>query len=81
MFSKCAIFRHFVLGDCVLLQDAQHRRRLIGPLVETAVYSTQYGVIRHADIVGKQSTNVVLSHTGKAFTVHEPTLAEYVHVL
>jgi tRNA (adenine57-N1/adenine58-N1)-methyltransferase len=38
------------------------------------------GVIKHADIIGKEQRQLVQSSKGSSYRIHEPTLAEYVRL-
>lgn len=41
---------------------------------------THRGVIDHANIIGKETRQIVRSSKGFEYRVHEPTLAEYVRL-
>jgi tRNA (adenine57-N1/adenine58-N1)-methyltransferase len=38
------------------------------------------GVIKHADVIGKEPRQLVQSSKGASYRIHEPTLADYVRL-
>jgi tRNA A58 N-methylase Trm61 len=48
------------------------------PLKPASVAETHKGSIKHDDIIGARLNAVVKTSKGSKYTVHEPTLAEYV---
>ncbi|KAF7444569.1 Adenine-N(1)--methyltransferase-like protein [Pyrenophora tritici-repentis] len=68
-------------GDVVLLREKRdsHDGRLV-KLKATGSTHTHRGVIQHADVIGKESRQIVQSSKGATYRVIEPTLAEYVRL-
>lgn len=72
----------FQEGDVVLLRDkkdASHDGTLI-KLHASKTTGTHRGAIKHADIIGKETRQIVQSSKGSSYRIHEPTLAEYVRL-
>jgi tRNA A58 N-methylase Trm61 len=65
----------------VLLRDKKdaHDGALI-KLQASQTKGTHRGVVKHADIIGKESRQIVYSNKGTAYRIHRPTLAEYVRL-
>jgi tRNA (adenine57-N1/adenine58-N1)-methyltransferase len=60
-------------------RDASHD----GLLVKLQAFKTTHshrGVVKHADVIGKEPRQLVVSSKGSAYRIHEPTLAEYVRL-
>lgn len=60
-------------------KDAAHDGNLI-KLEASKITGTHRGSVKHADIIGKQTRQIVQSSRGTAYRIHEPTLAEYVRL-
>ncbi|KAI4929277.1 uncharacterized protein J4E92_004941 [Alternaria infectoria] len=73
--------RHFTKGDVVLLRESKETQdgRLV-KLQATKTLGTHRGVVKHADVIGKEPRQIVRSHKGDTFRIFEPTLAEYVRL-
>ncbi|CAN9120883.1 unnamed protein product [Alternaria alternata] len=67
-------------GDVVLLRESKETQdgRLV-KLQASKSTGTHRGVIKHQDVIGKEPRQMVNSHKGATFRVHEPTLAEYIY--
>jgi tRNA (adenine57-N1/adenine58-N1)-methyltransferase len=65
----------------VLLRESKetHDGRLV-KLQASKSTGTHRGVVKHDDVIGKVPRQIVHSHKGSSFRVHEPTLAEYVRL-
>ncbi|CAN9243005.1 unnamed protein product [Alternaria alternata] len=68
-------------GDVVLLREAKETQdgRLV-KLQAPKSTGTHKGVIKHEDVIGKEPRQIVHSHKGASFRIHDPTLAEYVRL-
>ncbi|KAL1796257.1 hypothetical protein ACET3X_004797 [Alternaria dauci] len=79
--SSSCLCRAFQEGDVVLLRESKetHDGRLV-KLQASKSTGTHRGVIKHQDVIGKEPRQMVNSHKGAPFRVHEPTLAEYVRL-
>ncbi|KAI9144577.1 S-adenosyl-L-methionine-dependent methyltransferase [Paraphysoderma sedebokerense] len=65
-------------GDVIILRETLKGNRYLMQLKEGSKFEHQYGCIQHSDVFGKGARDVVKSHLGKGFTVHRPSLEEYV---
>ncbi|ORZ40776.1 S-adenosyl-L-methionine-dependent methyltransferase [Catenaria anguillulae PL171] len=66
-------------NDIVILRNAKTGlRRLTGPLEPEGQFSNETGYINHSDLIGLRPRDRINNHKGHAFTVHFPTLEEYV---
>ncbi|KIW02702.1 uncharacterized protein PV09_06140 [Verruconis gallopava] len=75
--------RTFEEGDLVLVKRlaTDPKPKLIqSPLKPGENFITQHGAIRHDDIIGAKLNSVVETKKGVKYTVHEPTLDEYVRM-
>jgi tRNA (adenine57-N1/adenine58-N1)-methyltransferase len=65
----------------VLLREKKdaHDGRLV-TIRASKTTQTHRGVIKHADIIGKEPRQIVQSNKGAAYRIVEPTLAEYVRL-
>ncbi|KAL7751769.1 hypothetical protein RI367_002769 [Sorochytrium milnesiophthora] len=54
-------------GDAVILRDAQ-----------TGCFQSDRGILKHQALVGRAARDVVETHNGNKFTLHRPTLDEYI---
>jgi tRNA (adenine57-N1/adenine58-N1)-methyltransferase len=65
----------------VLLREKKdaHDGRLV-TLRASKTTQTHRGVVKHADVIGKEPRQVVQSNKGATYRVVEPTLAEYVRL-
>jgi tRNA (adenine57-N1/adenine58-N1)-methyltransferase len=66
----------------VLLRDKKslyHEGRLLR-LRASKEANTHKGTIKHNDVIGKEPRQLVQSHKGVSFRLHEPTLADYVRL-
>ncbi|KAI8937696.1 hypothetical protein NX059_005397 [Plenodomus lindquistii] len=80
--TSACLHRAFKEGDIALLcdkKDAPHNGRLIN-LQASKTTDTHRGVIKHADIIGKEPRQIVQSSKGSSYRIHKPTLAEYVRL-
>ncbi|KAH4060637.1 hypothetical protein HBI24_104480 [Parastagonospora nodorum] len=80
--SSSAVKRAFQEGDVVLLRDkkdASHDGVLVRLQASGSAHSHR-GVVKHADIIGKQPRQLVQSSKGSTQRIHEPTLADYVRL-
>ncbi|CAJ0631996.1 5776_t:CDS:2, partial [Entrophospora sp. SA101] len=78
----------FIEGDMVILRDQSSlslsknnhapRTILIGPLNKNGKHDTHKGIIYHDSIIGNPPRSRILTHTNKLFTIHFPTLDEYI---
>ncbi|KAH7078317.1 S-adenosyl-L-methionine-dependent methyltransferase [Paraphoma chrysanthemicola] len=79
--SNARVCRAFQEGDVVLLRDKRDNQD--GILVKLKSSNTTHshrGVLKHADIIGKEPRQLVTSSKGTSYRIHEPTLAEYVRL-
>ncbi|KAF2997414.1 hypothetical protein E8E13_005577 [Curvularia kusanoi] len=73
--------RAFKEGDVVLLRGKKdHVDGTLLKLQAAKTTHTHRGVIDHANIIGKETRQIVRSSKGFEYRVHEPTLAEYVRL-
>ncbi|KAF1940500.1 S-adenosyl-L-methionine-dependent methyltransferase [Clathrospora elynae] len=79
--SSSCLLRTFREGDVVLLREKKdtHDGALV-KLQASKTTGTHRGIIKHADIIGKEPRQIVNSNKGCPYRVHEPTLAEYVRL-
>ncbi|KAF2819981.1 S-adenosyl-L-methionine-dependent methyltransferase [Ophiobolus disseminans] len=80
--SSCCLRRAFQEGDVVLVRekrDAAYDGTLV-KLQQSKTMHSHRGVVKHADIIGKEPRQLVYSSKGSSFRIHEPTLAEYVRL-
>lgn len=92
---RCAAIRHparsfstsaprhraFREGDVILLRGK--KENVDGTLFKLQAAKTTHthrGIIKHADIIGREARQIVRSSKGFEYRVHEPTLAEYVRL-
>ncbi|CAI2191157.1 10717_t:CDS:2 [Funneliformis geosporum] len=73
----------FVEGDTVILRDTAKkikgsRKSLIGPLSKGSKTENFCGIIYHDSIIGISIRSVIKTNKEKCFTIHFPTLDEYV---
>ncbi|KAI8054514.1 S-adenosyl-L-methionine-dependent methyltransferase [Syncephalis plumigaleata] len=69
----------FQWGDMVLLRETRKgKRSLIGPLKHDGVHMSHLGKFEHEAIIDRVPRSKVISNRGAEFTVHHPTLEEYV---
>ncbi|CAG8699729.1 24158_t:CDS:2, partial [Dentiscutata erythropus] len=73
----------FEEGDMVLLRDTQKRIKssrvfLIGPLKIGNKKEIPGGILDHSNIIGKSVRDIVKTNKDKSYTIHFPTLDEYV---
>ncbi|KAF2032207.1 S-adenosyl-L-methionine-dependent methyltransferase [Setomelanomma holmii] len=69
-------------NDVVILRekkDASHDGILVKLQAPKSTHSHR-GVIKHADVIGKEPRQVVTSSKGSSYRIHESTLAEYVRL-
>lgn len=69
-------------GSSVILRDkrdASHEGKLIR-LGASKTTASHRGIIKHADIIGKEPREFVQASNGSTFRLHEPTLAEYIRL-
>ncbi|KAF2651249.1 S-adenosyl-L-methionine-dependent methyltransferase [Lophiostoma macrostomum CBS 122681] len=82
-FTRASLLhRAFQDGDVVILRDkkdASHDGTLV-KLRQANSTSNHRGIIKHADIIGKEPRQIVNSSKGTSYRIHEPTLAEYVRL-
>jgi tRNA (adenine57-N1/adenine58-N1)-methyltransferase len=69
--------RPFEPGDRVLLVDAKRRRHLI-TLKDDGEFHSHNGVLKHADLIGRDEGISVKTTMGARLTAVRPTLGEYV---
>jgi tRNA (adenine57-N1/adenine58-N1)-methyltransferase len=60
-------------------RDASHDGLLVKLQASKTTHSHR-GVVKHADVIGKEPRQLVVSSKGSAYRIHEPTLAEYVRL-
>ncbi|ORX94246.1 S-adenosyl-L-methionine-dependent methyltransferase [Basidiobolus meristosporus CBS 931.73] len=69
----------FQEGDLVLLRDrSKGMKTLVGPVTAEGVVGSHLGQIKHSQIIGQLPRTEVRTHKGKPFTIHKPTLEEFV---
>ncbi|KAK9765710.1 hypothetical protein K7432_005732 [Basidiobolus ranarum] len=69
----------FQEGDLVLLRDrAKGLKTLVGPITAEGSIGSHRGQIKHSQIIGQLPRTEVRTHKGKPFTIHKPTLEEFV---
>ncbi|RIA92203.1 S-adenosyl-L-methionine-dependent methyltransferase [Glomus cerebriforme] len=78
-FDKTKFFE----GDTVVLRDTTKKIKgprisLIGPLKKGSKTENYSGIIYHDSIIGKSIRSIVKTNKEKSFTLHFPTLDEYV---
>jgi len=71
------VTRPFAPGDLVLLLDTKRRRHLV-TLEPGGEFHSHAGVIRHADVLGREEGVTVLTTLGARLVAVRPTLGEYV---
>lgn len=79
--TSASLRRAFKEGDVVLLRPKKDA--VDGTLVKlqaAKTTQTHRGVIEHANVIGKETRQIVRSSKGFEYRVHEPTLAEYVRL-
>ena len=69
--------RPFAPGDQVLLLDTKRRRHLV-TLEPGGEFHSHAGVLRHADVLGREEGVTVLTTLGARLVAVRPTLGEYV---
>ena len=69
--------RPFAPGDQVLLLDTKRRRHLV-TLEPGGEFHSHAGVLRHADVLGREEGATVLTTLGARLVAVRPTLGEYV---
>ncbi len=69
--------RPFAPGDLVLLLDTKRRRHLV-TLEPGGEFHSHAGVLRHADVLGREEGVTVLTTLGARLVAVRPTLGEYV---
>lgn len=65
-------------GDVVILRRIKKPSLLAKPLKSGESIGTNFGNIRHDDIIGKSYRDTVKSSQNKYARIHRPTLGEYV---
>ncbi|RPA78666.1 hypothetical protein BJ508DRAFT_363682 [Ascobolus immersus RN42] len=67
-------------GDYVLAKSLKDQSKtfLFGPLKQDKKQGTHQGDITHAQIIGKSVREIIMTHKGKPYRLHTPTLEEYV---
>jgi len=71
------VTRPFAPGDQVLLLDTKRRRHLV-TLEPGGEFHSHAGVLRHADVLGREEGVTVLTTLGARLVAVRPTLGEYV---
>jgi len=71
------VTRPFAPGDLVLLLDTKRRRHLV-TLEPGGEFHSHAGVLRHADVLGREEGVTVLTTLGARLVAVRPTLGEYV---
>ncbi len=66
---------HARAGDLAQLVGLRHKN-FIFPLVEGGEYHTHRGIVRHDDLIGLPWGTQVFSHTGAAYFLLQPSLAD-----
>ncbi|KAG0244103.1 S-adenosyl-L-methionine-dependent methyltransferase [Mortierella sp. GBAus27b] len=67
----------FRYGDVIIINDGKGDRRLMGPLQKGASRDSNFGRLKHDDIIGLTSLSTIKTHKGAKYTLHWPTLDEY----
>lgn len=83
-FSCIAIANALRLaGDTALLRRFDRFDQdglLLWPLKEAKTIHRSDGLLKHDDVIGKRVRDIVATHKGNKYRIHDPTLEDYVRL-